>query len=170
MTEPSIELEPYRAMFRFNTWANEHLRAALVEAGDEAARRPLGLWWGTLFDLTAHVYGSERLWLDRIAQPDAGVPAVRADDLRGVPDLLDRWRATDAEWERYVASLAPADLAEVRGYRRVDGSWLTLTTWQLLMQLAFHGQEHRGNAGDGFTLLGIRHGPLDFMRQFPIES
>jgi len=72
----------------------------------------------------------------------------------------------DQLWEVYVTSLTSDDLIAPVTVAHRDGSTVIYETWQPVMQIAFHGSEHRGHATVALTQLGIAHGPQDFIVQF----
>jgi uncharacterized damage-inducible protein DinB len=155
-----------QAMFRFNTWANEQLRESISLADEETVQRTLDLWFGSVFEILKHIYSAEAHWLGRLRGPaTSGRPAPIAAPL-DVATLIEAWRAMDEQWESYVASLSPEQLASALTVRRRDGSTLSQEVWKPVMQIAFHGTEHRGHATVAMTQLGIAHGPQDFLDQF----
>jgi uncharacterized damage-inducible protein DinB len=169
-----MDTSSLQAMFRFNTWANEQIRQAMLGADEELIHRRLELWYGSVFEILAHVSAAAAHWLARL-QPQEG---AEAHSERGNPSdvrtLVDVWRSVDGRWEAYVVSLSPEELAAPVFVRRRDGSSMSYLAWQPIMQIAFHSTEHRGHATVGLSQLGIRHGPQDFLDQFrrvaPIES
>lgn len=155
-----------QAMFRFNTWANENVREGLLSADEELLRRPLDMWFGNVFFILAHILGGETIWLARLRDEDSSARAPSADDFPTAAALAEAWRKKDAEWEEWVSSLSPEQLVAAVQARRRDGSTYAFQLWQPIMQIAFHGTEHRGHATVAMTQLGIKHGPQDFLDQF----
>jgi len=155
-----------QAMFRFNTWANEQLREAISTADEDAVQRPLDMWFGSIFKILTHIYSAEVLWMDRLRGSAPSGPLTSTAEPADVATLVEAWRAMDARWESYVASLSPEQLASSVTVRRRDGSTLSYAVWKPVMQIAFHGTEHRGHATVALTQLEIAHGPQDFLVQF----
>jgi uncharacterized damage-inducible protein DinB len=159
------------AMFRFNTWANENVREGLLSADEQLLRAPIeGMWFGSLFFILTHIYGAEALWLARLRDNEPLSPLATPDDFASAEGLAEAWRTTDEEWEAWVQTLNPTRLSSDVTVRRRDGSSSTYKLWQPLMQVAFHGTEHRGHATVAMTQLGIQHGPQDFLLQFPTQT
>jgi uncharacterized damage-inducible protein DinB len=156
-----------RPIFRYNTSANEQIRKAAIVAGDELLRRPLDLWYGTMYDLLAHVTGAEQNWLIRVRDRATPPGMPSAGDYAGLDALLTRWRELDAEWEAYVATLHPTDLDASLRWTNQRGEPQEAPQWRPIVQVPFHSTEHRGHAGAGLTLLGIQHGQLDLLFQNP---
>jgi uncharacterized damage-inducible protein DinB len=161
-----MDLSTLQEMFRFNTWANEQLREAIAHAEEQVVRQPLDMWFGSVFTILAHINGAEALWLRRLRDAAPAAPLKATAEPPDVAALIEVWRETDAAWESHVASLSPEQLASSVTVKRRDGSTLNYEVWKPLMQIAFHGTEHRGHATVGLTQLGIAHGPQDFLDQF----
>ncbi len=161
-----MDPDTIRALYRFNTFANEALRRSLLAAGDEVARRPVGMWFGTTFDILAHVASGEATWLGRLRDRRPAARGLSAADFATVQELVAAWRDLDAQWEGYMASLSAAELEEDIVARRSDGRTYQFTLWQPILHVANHSTEHRGHATVAMTQLGIPHGDQDFLDQF----
>jgi uncharacterized damage-inducible protein DinB len=161
-----------QAMFRFNTWANEQLREAISTADRDTVQRPLDMWFNSVFKILAHIYSAEALWLGRLCGSATSGPLTAPAEPADIATLVEAWRAMDARWESYVASLSSEQLISPVTVRRRDGSAVSHEVWKAVMQIGFHGTEHRGHATVGMTQLGIAHGPQDFLDQFraPVTS
>lgn len=157
-----------QTMLRFNTWANENVREGLLSADEQVLRAPIeGFWFGSIFFILTHILGAETLWLARLRDGDALTRPQSVDDFASAEGLADAWRAKDEEWEAWAATLSAEQLASEVTTRRRDGGTMTYQLWQPVTQIAFHGTEHRGHATVAMTQLGIKHGPQDFILQFP---
>jgi uncharacterized damage-inducible protein DinB len=155
-----------QAMYRFNTWANDSVREGLLTADEQALRAPIeGMWFGSIFFILTHILGAEAIWLARL-RDDAMVPFLSVDDFASAKNLADAWRKKDEEWEDWAGTVTADRLASDVTHRLRNGGTLTLKVWQPVMQVAFHGTEHRGHATVAMTQLGIKHGPQDFIEQF----
>ncbi|MGI8553993.1 MAG: DinB family protein [Dehalococcoidia bacterium] len=161
-----MEPAAIQALFRFNTFANEALRGPLLAAGDEVVRRPLTLWFGSVFNVLAHLCGGESVWLARLCDKQPQARTLTADDFPSVAALVETWRDLDAQWETFVGSLSAHALEEATIARRSDGNTYAFTFWQPLIHVANHSTEHRGHATVAMTQLGMPHSKQDFLDQF----
>ena len=155
-----------RPIYRFTTWANEHIREAALAAGDEVMRRPLELWFGSAFAIMAHICAGEAVWLARLRDGITPPRLLREADFPTTAALVETWRGLDVQWEDYVATLTGEVIEQDVTWRSTQGETFTLKRWQLLLHLPFHSSEHRAHAATALTQLGIRHGPQDFHLQF----
>jgi uncharacterized damage-inducible protein DinB len=161
-----MEPEAIQALFRFNTFANESLREPLLTAGEELARRPRDMWFGSVFEILAHVCGGESVWLARLRDRNMTAPSLAAADFSSLADLVERWREVDAQWEAFAASLSQDVLDQEIVSRRRDGISYVFKLWQPIIHVANHSTEHRGHATVAMTQLGIPHANQDFLDQF----
>src|SRR5581483_1680471 len=160
-----MDTDALRAMHRFNTWANAGIRAGLERAAEADLRRPLGLWFGSAFDILAHLVAGEQVWLARLRDGQTPDRLATAADFPTTAALVGRWRRLDQDWEAYVASLSDTALLEEVRWISQAGEPFTHVRWQLVMHVPFHSSEHRAHAATALTLLGVRHGPQDFHLQ-----
>jgi uncharacterized damage-inducible protein DinB len=161
-----LEHDAIRALFRFNSFANEALRVPMLAAGDKAVRQPVSIWFGSVFFILGHVCAGEAVWLARLRDRQPQAQSLTPDSFPGVGALIETWRDLDAQWEAYVASLSAQDLEADIVSRRSDGRTYEFKLWQPVLHIANHSTEHRGHATVAMTQLGIPHSNQDFLDQF----
>jgi len=166
-----MDPELLRPIYRFNTWANEQIRAAIAGADEALVRRPVDLWFGSAFAILVHLCAGESIWLARLRDGISPPRLLTAEDVPSVAALVETWGNLDAQWEAYVATLSSTALEEPVAWTSQFGDSFTHIRWQILMHVPFHSSEHRAHAAMALTMLGIRHGPQDFHLQFmPAEA
>src|SRR5438105_9651989 len=119
-----------QAMYRFNTWANEHLREGIERADEAQLRQPLDMWFGSAFNILAHLCGGEAIWLARLRDGRTSARLQTAADFPSSQALVENWREMDAAWEAYVATLTAELLDEDVTWRRQEGDMFTNQLWQ----------------------------------------
>lgn len=161
-----MDPRPFPPLYRYNTWANGHIRAAIASADESLIRRPLDLWFGSAFVVLVHICAGEALWLSRLRDGVSPPRVLSDDDVPTVAALVELWRDLDAQWEAYVATLTSEALDEPVIWTSQHGDAHTHIRWQLVMHVPLHSSEHRAQAAVALTVLGIDHGPQDFHLQF----
>jgi uncharacterized damage-inducible protein DinB len=161
-----IDQQLVQGLYRFNTWASTHIRDAMRSADEGLLRRPLDLWFGSVFAVVAHICAGEAIWLARLRDGVTPPRLLSAGDYPTAADLVETWVDLDAQWEAYVATLDAAELARPVAWTSQDGDSFTHTRWQLVIHVPLHSAEHRAQAALALTALGIPHGPQDFHLQF----
>ena len=124
--------EAFRRMWEHAAWADELLLTAL-----EAMQPPPALAWREY----AHVLGAESVWLDRLLQRPqrhAVWPEFTVAEARSLAVSLR------SEYATYVAGLS-ADALDARvAYVNSAGQSFETPVSDILLQVALHGQYHRG--------------------------
>lgn len=124
------------------------------------------MWFGSIFNILAHVCSGEAGWLARLRDRNPQMRSPTPESFSSVPDLVERWRDLDRQWEAYVGSLSAQALEEDVVARRGDGNTYAFRLWQPVIHVANHSTEHRGHATVAMTRLGIPHANQDFLDQF----
>jgi uncharacterized damage-inducible protein DinB len=124
--------ETFRRMWEHAAWADELLLSEL-----EAMQPPPALAWREY----SHVLGAESVWLDRLLrrpQRHAVWPELSVADASSLAASLR------AEYSAYVAALSPEALDVRIPYVNSAGQSFDTAVSDILLQVALHGQYHRG--------------------------
>jgi len=156
-------LRNFRALSRYNAWMNARLYALAWELGDEARKRPMGAFFGSLHGTFNHLLLTDRIWLSRLGACEAPRFHKLSDELFSDFEELSAERsATDAMLAAYVEAISPADLEREIEYRATSGA-KRHALWMALSQLFNHQAHHRGQATTLFMQLGRDPGPTDLI-------
>ena len=142
--------EKVRRMWDHAAWADELLLSAL-----EAMHPAPALAWREY----AHILGAESVWLDRLLQRPARYAVW--------PELSWRKqgarRSLRAEYSAYVAGLS-ADTLDARvPYVNSAGQSFETPVIDMLLQVALHGQYHRGKINLMLRQAGLPPTPTDYI-------
>ncbi len=175
MTEP-VSITWLRALARYNRWMNDKLYAATAELPDEARRRDVGAFFGSVHGTLNHLLLADRVWLARvhgIASPvDHLAPGISSLDqeLYASFDELRRERArTDGELTRWVGGLTCARLASTFVYERA-GKRVEAPLWTAAAHLFNHQTHHRGQVTALLLQLGVDPGVTDLIAMLRAET
>jgi uncharacterized damage-inducible protein DinB len=165
----------YRAMARYNTWMNRRLYEVAATLSDEERKRDLRAFFRSLHGTLNHLLLTDRAWLGRFTRDPgvaqsldaAGQPlAIRslAQELYADFEALRRERAkTDADVERWVATLDPAQLAGSFAYRTSAGVPCEHPLWWAVSHFFNHQTHHRGQVTTLLAQLGRDPGVTDLV-------
>lgn len=143
--------EMVRQMWDHAAWADELLLSAL-----EAMHPAPGLAWREY----AHILGAESVWLDRLLQRPARY-AVWPD--LSVTEAKSLAASLRAEYSAYVAGLS-ADTLDARvPYVNSAGQSFETPVIDMLLQVALHGQYHRGKINLMLRQGGLPPTPTDYI-------
>lgn len=144
-------LEAFRRMWDHAAWADELLLSAL-----EAMHPAPALAWREY----AHILGAESVWLDRLLRRPARY-AVWPE--LSVAEASALARSLRTEYSAYVDGLS-ADALDVRvPYVNSAGQSFETPVSDMLLQVALHGQYHRGKINLMLRQAGLPPTPTDYI-------
>ena len=151
---------------RYNAWANARLYDAALDLPDDAYRRPVGVFFGSLHGTLNHLLVTDLMWLKRLTgqgEAPARVDVILHEDLGALA------RARIAQDARLLATLAgwdEAGLARVVAYRTSAGVAHEQPVADILAHLFNHQTHHRGQAHAALSILTGREPPSLDLLQF----
>lgn len=146
-----MNVEGIRRLWDHTRWAD----VRLLEALRQCERVP-----AEAIKEYAHVIGAEETWRSRIEGRTAELPVWPTVEMEGLAPLVERSHAG------YAALLARLDAAGLeRGvtYTNSAGQTFTNTTGDILLQVALHGQYHRGKINLLLRQAGENPSAVDFI-------
>jgi uncharacterized damage-inducible protein DinB len=153
----------FRMFAAYNRWANRRLYHAALALPDDAFRRDVGLFFGSIHRTLNHLVLTDLIWLGRIDG---------SEEVPGPLDRIlheDRWdllHARIATDERLIALIVgiPADgFAVEYRYRNTSGAAFTQPLDQMLAHLFNHQTHHRGQVHSALSMLGETPPSLDLL-------
>lgn len=143
----------FQQLAAYNRWANAHLYAAALDLPDEAYRRPIGVFFGSLHGTLNHLLVADRIWLRRLTgegEHPARLDAIVHGDLA---DLARARMLEDARLEAVIAGYDHTDFARVHIYRTTSGQAQEQRIADILQHLFNHQTHHRGQAHACLSIL-----------------
>ena len=143
----------FKQLAAYNGWANARLYAAVATLPDEAYRRPIGLFFGSLHGTLNHLLGVDRLWLKRLT--GTGDHPGRLDAIVH-EDFRDLTRARSAEDKRIIAVVSGYDGAVLKSrhqYHTTSGQPQEQVLADILLHFFNHQTHHRGQAHAGLSVV-----------------
>lgn len=155
-------------MARYNRWANRRLYAAAADLPDEARRRDVGVYFGSLYLTLEHLLKTDRAWTHLLrggTLTDMQVLPVPQD----FAGLRDAREAHDALFVDWMDGVDPGWLDQPFSFSSALGSWQGKTYHgthaSTLAHLTNHQTHHRGQAHSALSLLGVAPPALDILVQ-----
>ena len=158
-------MKPYFSMLaRYNQWANDRLYRMAAALPDEAYRRNVGAYFGSLHGTLNHLLTADRIWMRRLSR--TGDHPVRLNTIL-FDDLALLQPAREAEDRRIIAfvdGLQEADIAGSWDYQTLNGTPFSQPLVDILAHVFNHQTHHRGQAHAILTALGVAEPtPLDLL-------
>jgi uncharacterized damage-inducible protein DinB len=167
-------VEHYAAMARYNDWMNRKLYDVAATLPDEARRRDLGAFFGSIHGTLNHLVLTDRAWLVRFTNDptllqslDGTTPAFtgRLDQelYAEFATLRAERERTDGEITRWVAGLDDDTLAGPIAYYSVAyARHYEHPLWWAVSHFFNHQTHHRGQVTTLLHQLGVDPGVTDF--------
>jgi uncharacterized damage-inducible protein DinB len=140
----------------YNRWANGRLYDEAAKLPDEARKRPIGLFFGSLHGTLNHLLVTDHIWLRRMT--GEGPQPERLNQILH-EDFAALRAAREAENRRildFVTGLGPTDYDRILEYRNSTGRLFQQPLGAALTHLFNHQTHHRGQAHAALTILGVR--------------
>lgn len=155
----------YFAMFaRYNQWANTRLYRMAGLLPDEAYRRKVGAFFGSLHGTLNHLLTADRIWMHRLTHTGDHPQQLNAIVFDDFPSLRVAREAEDRRIVGFVEGLSDTDIEKVRHYRSLNGAPFDQPLSDILAHLFNHQTHHRGQAHAILTVLGVSEPePLDLL-------
>jgi uncharacterized damage-inducible protein DinB len=144
-------IEHFTRLFAYDGWANQEVLAGLRTSVTPLPRA---------LELMAHIFSSERLWMERLEQKAHTLPVWPKFTI----EECDRQAAEiPALWKNYLAGSSEADLAEPVSYRNSKGEPWSSRKDDILMHLITHSAYHRGQVAMTVRAAGSTPAYTDFI-------
>jgi uncharacterized damage-inducible protein DinB len=149
-------LKPHFEMLaRYNQWANAKLYAMSAALPDEAYRRNVGAYFGSLHGTLNHVLVADRIWMRRLTRSGDHPKTLNAIVCDDFQTLHAARQAEDQRIIQYVAQLTEEQLEQHWEYQTLSGAPQRQLLREILAHMFNHETHHRGQAHAILTSLGI---------------
>jgi len=152
----------FKQLAGYNRWANARVYEAALALPEEALRRPVGVFFGSLFGTLSHLLTADRIWLRRLTGEGEAPARIDAVPFEAVADLARARVVEDARLIAYVD--AQDDFDRILAYRTTRGDPHEQPIADILLHVFNHQTHHRGQAhGCCSILTGQEPPPLDLL-------
>lgn len=165
-----------RALARYNRWMNDRLYATASELSDEACKRDVGAFFGSLHRTFNHLLVADNVWMGRFlgkkVEDGFMAPGVRSLDQElhsDFEELRAARRKMDEDITAYAESLTADKLSGTLVYER-RGHTFEEPLWWTVAQLFNHETHHRGQATTILMQLGKDPGVTDLIAMLRTEK
>lgn len=127
----------------YNCWANAAVVAWLRSKPEGVMTTPVASSFPTLRDTLLHIWGAEKIWLERLRQqePEPFLPTI----FKGTTaEVFDGLLAVSAALAEYVAQQPAAFFEQICVFRLFSGKEDARPRYQMLLHCIQHSTYHRG--------------------------
>jgi uncharacterized damage-inducible protein DinB len=141
---PTVSYDAIRELLTHAEWARERLFAATADLSDGELDRPFELGCGSLRQTLRHIYGAERIWLERWTGATLD-NFPRSHQLTAIRELWDAHSALGSAWRRQLEPHADK-LDQPVTCATSTGSTFMTPLDDIVVHVANHGVHHRAQA------------------------
>jgi len=166
-----MELELIRGIWGYHWWANRKHFDEVAALGEDAAGKEIGKQFSfpTLKGMLAHIYGADRIWLERWK---GSSPTKLYGDAHfaSLADLRKSWDALEAEQKAFITALGTVDLKRTLDYKATDGKPYRQPLWHLLQHVVNHATHHRSEVATMVTMTKGSPAPTDMVLYYRLPK
>lgn len=154
----------FARMAKYNAWANARVYEEARGLPDEAYRRNVGAFFGSLHGTLNHLLVTDRIWMRRFTGTGDDPKKLNAILFEDLASLEQARKDEDQRILRYVDGLTDSELSKELAYATTKGAPQRNPLGDLLAHLFNHQTHHRGQAHAILTVLGVPEPkPLDLL-------
>ncbi len=150
-----------RLLFSYHYWATKRILEAAERISPEQFTRPGDYGEGSVRSILVHALSSERNWRTRWQ----GGEIYGNLDQQAFPDvetLQAFWQQQEREMRTFLDGCDEESFTQIFTGRTSGGIPFTDPIWHSMMQVLFHGAQHRSEVAELLTVYGSSPGDLDF--------
>ncbi|MBD1861817.1 MULTISPECIES: DinB family protein [Trichocoleus] len=152
---------------KYNAWANARLYKMARELPNEAYRKNVGAYFGSLQGTLNHILTADRIWMRRITGTGEHPDKLNAIAFEDLPSLQAAREAEDDRILQFIEGLTEAELNQELSYHTLDGAAHRQPLGEILSHFFNHQTHHRGQAHAILTILGVAEPvSLDLLMMF----
>lgn len=157
----AISAETIRGHIDYTAWASGLLLNSAGQLSPEELNRDFLTADKSVLGTLLHVFGADRLWLQRI-HGHAPSTLLQPED-RDFARLQEAWPAVHRGWKEWAAGLSDAQAIENVSYRDMAGHPYQQPAWQIVLHVVNHGTHHRGTVAGFLRAMGHPPPKLDLI-------
>jgi len=164
-----MDLERFRALYKYNRWANGRILEVTTNLTAEQFTKNLGSSYPSIHDPLVHILSAEWVWLKRW-KGVSPKEMLEPKDFPTIAQVKDRWSEVERERGEFINLLTEDSLDKVIGYMNTKGGSWKYPLWQMLQHLVNHSTHHRGQVVTMLRQLRISPPATDFLVYYDVHS
>lgn len=151
-----------RGMAAYNQWMNEKIYACASELPDEARKRDLGAFFGSIHLTLNHLYVVDEAWQQRLHGEPISMTSTREERFSSFAELWTARRALDQRISHWADAVTDSFADGTFRFKSVAFQReIELPGWAAVMQVFNHQTHHRGQVTTLLSQLGKDPGVTD---------
>jgi len=151
----------FRILFDYGYWARDRVLARVQELKQAQYEAPMAFTYGSIRGMLVHCLDAEQGWLRRFEGVQRPGPLTE-DSVLTVAALTELWHEEEQRMRAYLGQLTPGMLAGDLVFQGRSGREVRLPNlWLSLAHVVNHSTQHRSEAAEALTTIGLSPGDLD---------
>lgn len=156
-------------LFDYDKWANERVLEAVAALTEEQYAKNLGDSFGGVRGTMVHIYGANRVWLDRWKErPTASLPKVETIPTFAL--LTEHWKNFQTELDEFLAALPEEKIHAELKYKDIKGNEYAQPLYHQMQHRVNHSSYHRGQITMMLRLLGAKPVGTDLITYYRLKT
>lgn len=156
-------------LYDYDKWANERVLEVAATLSEEQYVKNFGDSFGGVRGTMVHVYGANRVWLDRWKErPTASL--ARVETIPTFAMLTEQWKNFQVELDEFLSTLTEEKLQTHLKYKDIRGNEHNQPLWHQLQHRVNHSSYHRGQLTMMFRLLGVKPVGTDLITYYRLQT
>ena len=149
-----MNIDDLRRLYDFDRWATDEQHRVICTLDSEKYHRDLGSSHGGVHGTLVHIYGAQRIWLDRW-NGEAPIALPRPEHLHSLTLVIDAWEGLRADLAKLLERLTDERVAAMFAYKSMAGDPISMPLWQQMQHVVNHSTYHRGQITTMLRQLGV---------------
>jgi uncharacterized damage-inducible protein DinB len=149
-----IQIPMLLELFQHNDWAREKLLDRAAELTEAQLDHPFEIGPGSVRQALWHIYGAERIWIERIRLPGFENLPPRSSAVLSAAGLAAAARSLAQSRREWLEGRPAPDLQRVARYQDAKGNPGAHPVGHILLHVCNHGIHHRAQAVNMLRSLG----------------
>ena len=151
-----------RGMAAYNQWMNEKIYTCSAALVDEARKRDMGAFFGSIHGTLNHLYIGDEAWMQRLHGEPVTMLSAAEQRFSDFDALWAARRLLDQRISQWADQLTDEFADGTFGFRSVTYQRdIEMPGWAAVVQVFNHQTHHRGQVTTLLKQLGVDPGPTD---------
>ncbi len=152
-------------LLAYTEWANHLVLDACSHLSSEQLHQEFGSGHHTIFETLIHVYGADRIWLERWR---GVVPQqfATSKEIPSLEELRSQWSGLEKVRSEFLSSISDATLNDQLSYLNLKGERFSQPLIDQMQHVVNHSTHHRGQVVAFIRSLGVKPPNTDLINYF----
>lgn len=144
-----------KTLFDYDKWATIRILGFVATLKEEQYTKDLGSSFGGVRGTLVHIYGADRIWLERW-KGQSPKSLIRVEDIPTFGLLRERWEALRRELDSFLGTLTDQKIQAPHSYTDTEGNPNTQPLYCQMQHRVNHSTYHRGQIATMLRQLGMK--------------